>query len=94
MIIPRHPGITGGAADTLAAEWAQARAIPCRLFLADWTTHGRAAGPIRDQAMLDTGKPDLVVAFVGDRGTADMVRRAREAGVLVRQPGLEVTRLA
>lgn len=54
----------------------------------------RAAGPIRDQEMLDKGKPDLVVAFLGNRGTADMVRRAREAGVPVRRPGLEVTRLA
>jgi UDP-N-acetylmuramoylalanine-D-glutamate ligase len=33
--------------------------------------------------MLDVGKPDLVVAFPGGRGTADMVRRAKEAGVEV-----------
>lgn len=30
-----------------------------------------------------TGKPDLVVAFPGGRGTADMVQRARAAGVEV-----------
>ncbi|KWT72357.1 hypothetical protein APY04_0151 [Hyphomicrobium sulfonivorans] len=35
--------------------------------------------------MLDAGRPDLVVAFVGGRGTADMVRRARAAGVKVRE---------
>ena len=29
----------------------------------DWATHGRAAGPIRNQAMLQEGKPDVVVAF-------------------------------
>jgi len=28
--------------------------------------------------MLDEGRPTLVVAFPGGRGTADMVRRARE----------------
>jgi hypothetical protein len=33
--------------------------------------------------MLDDGKPELVVAFPGGRGTADMMRRAREAGVEV-----------
>lgn len=33
--------------------------------------------------MLDLAKPDVVVAFKGGRGTADMVRRAREAGVKV-----------
>jgi hypothetical protein len=30
--------------------------------------------------MLDEGKPNLVVAFPGGTGTADMVQRAREAG--------------
>ena len=28
-------------------------------------------------------KPDLVLAFPGGRGTADMVRRAKEAGIRV-----------
>jgi hypothetical protein len=31
--------------------------------------------------MLNEGKPDLVVAFPGGRGTADMVKRARAAGI-------------
>ena len=38
---------------------------------------------LRNQRMLDEGKPDLVVAFPGGRDTADMVRRARSAGVEV-----------
>jgi hypothetical protein len=33
--------------------------------------------------MLDEGRPTLVVAFPDGRGTADMVRRARGAGVEV-----------
>jgi hypothetical protein len=33
--------------------------------------------------MLDEGKPDLVIAFPGGRGTADMVKKARRAGVEV-----------
>ena len=33
--------------------------------------------------MLDEGKPDLVIAFPGGKGTADMARRAREAGIEV-----------
>jgi hypothetical protein len=41
------------------------------------------AGPIRKQQMLDEGKPDLVVAFPGGRGTAHMVRIARAAGIEV-----------
>lgn len=77
--------IAGGArgADTLAAEWAKAQGIGCQIYQADWDGLGRKAGPIRNQRMLDEGKPDLVVAFPGGRGTSDMLRRAREAGVEV-----------
>ena len=46
-----------------------------------WEKHGKAAGPIRNQFMLEQEKPDLVIAFDGGRGTADMMRRSRRAGV-------------
>ncbi len=77
--------IEGGArgADTLAREWAKAHGIPWQTYEANWKRYGRRAGPIRNQKMLDEGYPDLVVAFPGGKGTADMVRRAREAGVKV-----------
>jgi hypothetical protein len=74
-------------ADTLAHRWAQcygAQAIACP---ADWNAHPRAAGPIRNSSMLADHKPDVVIAFPGGRGTADMVRKARAAGVIV----IEVT---
>lgn len=75
--------ISGAArgADTLAVEWANSRGIPTRLFPADWEAFGKKAGPIRNQQMLTEGKPDLVVAFPGDRGTADMIERAKRAKV-------------
>lgn len=78
--------IHGGAR---GADWCAhlfANCAPKRteiVFPADWKAHGRAAGPIRNQRMLDEGGPELVVAFPGGKGTADMVRRARKAGVLV-----------
>lgn len=77
--------IQGGAkgADFLARVFAKWRKIPCQEFAAEWKKHGRNAGPIRNQKMLDEGKPDLVVAFPGGHGTADMVRRAEAAGVKV-----------
>jgi hypothetical protein len=77
--------IEGGAAgaDTLAREWAYEHGVPVITFRADWKTHGRAAGPIRNQKMLDEGQPQLVVAFPGGRGTADMVGRAQRAGIRV-----------
>jgi hypothetical protein len=79
--------IQGGApgADFLAKLWAEARNVPCVELRADWRAHGRSAGPIRNMLMLEKGKPDLVLAFPGGRGTADMVRQARAAGVRVRE---------
>lgn len=68
-------------ADWLGADWAIT--IPVTAYPADWSKHGRAAGPIRNQQMLDEGKPDLVIAFAGGRGTDDMCRRAQAAGIEV-----------
>ena len=77
--------IDGGApgADFMAHEFAKWMKIPTRTFKADWDRHGRAAGPIRNKQMLDEGKPDLVVAFAGGKGTANMVEQAKAAGVKV-----------
>lgn len=76
-----HGGAEG--ADMCAGNWAHAAAIPCLVFRADWSLHGRAAGPIRNAQMLREFAPDAVIAFPGGRGTADMIRQARAAGVRV-----------
>lgn len=70
-------------ADTLAGIWAQNHEIPLEVYPADWKTHGKAAGPIRNKQMLEEGKPDLVLAFPGGRGTKNMVDQANKAGVKV-----------
>jgi hypothetical protein len=77
--------IEGGAtgADTCAFWWAKMHGIKSHTFRADWDKHGKRAGFLRNQEMLDTGKPDLVIAFPGGNGTADMVARAKKAGVEV-----------
>lgn len=67
-------------------EWVEHEHYP-----ADWSKYGRAAGHIRNQQMLDEGRPDIVLAFVhqpfdgewDSRGTRDMCQRARKAGVSV-----------
>ena len=64
-------------------EYGDIEAVSYKGFPADWKKHGKAAGGIRNQQMLDEGKPDLVIAFPGGTGTADMIRRARKAGVEV-----------
>ena len=82
-VVVIHGGARG--ADSLASWWASTRGFSVEIYPADWNAHGSAAGPIRNQEMIDKGKPDLVVAFPGGKGTADMVRRAKAAGVLVKE---------
>ena len=72
-------------ADTLAGIVASGRGVKVTRFPADWSHHGKAAGAIRNQQMLDEFKPDIVLAFPGGNGTADMCRRAKASGVLVIQ---------
>ena len=83
-------GATG--ADTLAEHWAKDRRVPYRIFLANWIAYGRGASAIRNQEMLEYGKPDLVVAFPGGRDTAEIVKRARAVGIPVREAGSETAR--
>lgn len=68
-------------ADSLAAAWARKRGVALAPYPANWNVYGKAAGHKRNQLMLDEAKPDLVVAFPGGAGTADMTRRAEAAGV-------------
>lgn len=75
-------------ADQFAHAWAKRNGIDPACYPAQWQTYGPAAGPIRNALMLKEGKPDLVLAFHNDiqnsRGTLDMVRKAKKAGVPVR----------
>jgi hypothetical protein len=71
-------------ADRLADEWAVIRCVLVERYVADWVGLGRAAGPIRNQQMIDEGKPDLVIAFpmLGKSiGTFDLMSRATKAGI-------------
>lgn len=82
--------INGGArgADTCAKDAARSLDLNCITVHANWKLHGKAAGPIRNQQMLDDGKPDLVIAFHDDlgrsKGTNDMLSRAEKANIPTR----------
>lgn len=77
--------ISGGAmgADLLAQEWAVLRGVHFDVFKAHWGKEGKAAGHLRNARMIAEGKPDLVIAFPGGRGTANMVKQAEAAGIPV-----------
>lgn len=79
--------ITGGArgADAIADKAAESLGIARMVFPANWNGDGKAAGPIRNARMLKEGRPDLVLAYPGGRGTADMIAKARRADVPVRE---------
>lgn len=69
--------VSGGAggADREGERWAINRGIPIKLFMADWENEGKAAGPIRNQKMVDYA--DVLIAFPGGRGTSDIINRAQ-----------------
>jgi len=85
----RDAGITtviqGGAkgADELAFAWAYANGVQNEQYDADWENFGTMAGPIRNKRMLQEGRPDVVIAFPGGKGTANMVALASKFGVEV-----------
>lgn len=78
--------IEGGAdgADKIAGEEGTDLAYVVIEVKANWKRHHNGAGPVRNAVML-TLNPDLVVAFHHDlansKGTANMVKQARKAGV-------------
>jgi YspA, cpYpsA-related SLOG family len=71
---------TGG--DVVAQAWAVTRQVPYRLFLANWEDLGKRAGIVRNEYMIDTIRPDLVVAFLNprSRGALHCRNYAREHG--------------
>ena len=70
-------------ADNLAYWWALENASHEEHYQADWDKFGKSAGYIRNKQMLEEGKPDLVIAFPGGKGTANMVKLAKERGIEV-----------
>ena len=84
LLVPEDVTIISGharGADKLGERFANDNNCELLVFPADWNKFGKGAGHIRNQQMIDEGKPDLVVAFPGGNGTQDMIRRAVKARV-------------
>ena len=71
-------------ADIIAYDWAKENNVQILEFPADWS-NGRSGGPIRNQRMLDEGKPTLVIGFHDNleksKGTKDMLNRSKKAKI-------------
>jgi hypothetical protein len=78
--------VSGAArgADTLGERYAKERGYPVHPFPALWNKYGRRAGFIRNAEMLNYS--DALVAFWDgkSRGTAHMIKIAREKGLPTR----------
>ena len=76
---------TASGADTLGEKWAAENKVAVERYPANWTKYHKAAGPIRNQQMLDA-KPDLIFGFptrpedIGN-GTKDMLSRGCKVGI-------------
>lgn len=73
-------------ADRLGKRYAEENSIPQVSFKADWTEHGRAAGPIRNSEMVNYVKNDseagIILLWDGkSRGTFDCLKKAHAAGL-------------
>lgn len=67
-------------ADKLAHAWAMSRGVQPVAMPAMWDFDGEEkAGSKRNQRMFTFAQPDLIVAFSGGRGTANMMRIGYEA---------------
>lgn len=73
--------------DKYGDVWASGtRGVTVERHTAKWKLHGKAAGPIRNAAMVERGA-DLCVAFIfnGSRGASNCADLAEKAGIPVRR---------
>lgn len=77
-------GACSTGADAAGEGWARRRGLELERHPADWS-QGRGAGPARNARMV--ARADGLVALLDDanpcRGTRDVIRRARAAGLAV-----------
>lgn len=79
-----HGGELG--VDELAETFANHNKIATKIISADWKKHGKAAGPKRNQEMVNYAVPDGALFAIWDgysHGTLDCIVRAHKAGLMV-----------
>jgi len=72
--------ISGGCRgmDQAGEHWASHFNTPVKRFEADWKTHGKAAGPIRNREMAEYGDELLLIWDGNSRGSASMWKDMRK----------------
>jgi hypothetical protein len=77
--------VSGGASgvDAMAEEYAVKRGIDLAVIKAEWDTHGKSAGPIRNRKMAEISESLLAIWDGESRGTANMISIARSHNLMV-----------
>lgn len=70
-------------ADLGGKKWAERNHIPFEEYPADWNTHGKSAGYIRNTLMAKNGEALIAVWDGMSKGTKNMINLARKAGLKV-----------
>jgi hypothetical protein len=68
--------------DVLVAAWARERNLRCWVYRADWSKHGKKAGPIRNREIANASEA-LIAAPGAGRGTYSAIREALRLGLPV-----------
>lgn len=70
--------ITGGATgpDSMAVTYARKKGIKYDIMRADWSKHGRSAGPIRNTNMAKAAQATIAFWDEKSKGTKDMIIKA------------------
>lgn len=84
---------TARGADILGEQYAVQNDIPLAKYPADWNTHGKSAGYIRNQQMAKDAKMLLAVWDGESAGTKHMIDIAVEEGLVVFVNNLKMKRI-
>ena len=76
-------------ADAITRQWCQAMGVPCSVFLANWKSLGKKAGPMRNKAMVDglakfSDRVALAFPLGESPGTRGCIKLCEAAGVVVK----------
>jgi hypothetical protein len=65
-------------ADYFGEQWAKNNGVHLERYPADWNTHGKAAGPIRNKQMADIADALIAISENDSPGTKHMIKTMRD----------------
>ena len=82
--------------DVMGEEWAHDKNIVVKQFPADWITHGRMAGELRNREMAEYADGLILLWDGHSPGASCMLREANRAGIKIHSQiyGLDMQRLS